>query len=101
MTEAVYARLATLVGGSRNGEKHSVRPWQRILYLGKRLSLEEDLALKIDDAISWKAPDEVYEKWSDGSFRYSHTVDYKLPTEDASTPPAPQQSQHKPTRCAG
>lgn len=66
-----------LVGGTRDGEMWDVYSYQPHVYLRKRQSLEDDIALEIDAAISWKTPEEVYERQPDGSFHYQRTVHYK------------------------
>lgn len=40
------------------------------------LSSEETAALVIDESCSWRGPDAVYRRLSDGNFYYSHTVRY-------------------------
>lgn len=66
-----------LIGGTRGGETFDVYAYQPTVYLTKRISVTEDSGLKIDGAICWKSPEEVYERQEDGSFLYRETVQYK------------------------
>lgn len=66
-----------LIGGSRDGESIKVKPWQVVLYMPIRLSLEEMRQLKIDDKVRWKIPEEVYIRGDDGDFTFNKTIHYK------------------------
>ena len=70
-------KLVTLVGGTNDGQQVRVYSFQPSVYRMKRISVEEHAALAIDERMSWKPPEEVYEKNKDGDFVYSHTVHYK------------------------
>ena len=47
-------KLVDLIGGTRDGQRHPVYWYQRILYLRKKLTEQEADALKINGLISWK-----------------------------------------------
>lgn len=78
-------RRAKFIGGTHDGEIHEVPTFAPNWSLGKRISMEEHEALKIDEHVSWRYPEEVYikVKYTDGTieYRYSHTVNFK-PEED-------------------
>lgn len=73
-------RKARLKGGSHDGEAVWVRVnngrRQPVLYLQKRISIADEKALRIDDRIAWKPPEEMYELL-DGGYVYKRTVYYK------------------------
>lgn len=71
----------TLRGGTRDGEIVSVPWWQAIHYAPRRITVAESKTLRIDDAVAWKNPDDVYGRTSADEFTYSYTVNYK-PTEE-------------------
>lgn len=70
----------TLKGGSRDGEMveiliNSGRP-QPVIHMAKRISIDESRGLAIDENVTWKSPEEVYEL-IDGEYVYKRTVYYK------------------------
>ncbi len=74
---AVKVQPVKLVGGTRDGESWDVYSYQPMVYLAKRITLEESSALYIDGVTAWKSPEEVYEIQHDGNFHYQRTVHYK------------------------
>lgn len=70
----------TLRGGSRDGELHPLhiiggKP-QPLLYLPRRISLEEELELRINGKVKWKHPEDIYE-YRDEEYHFTRTVSYK------------------------
>ncbi len=70
-------KTALLVGGTRDGELVEISSLQRVVYLPKRISIEENKALQIDDSTMWKPPEEVYERDGNGLFQYARTINWK------------------------
>ncbi len=75
--QRVKVQRVKLVGGTRDGTLWDVYSYQSRIYLQKRHCWKDILALHINARISWKAPEEVYERQPDGRFQYQHTVHYK------------------------
>ena len=73
----VKVQRVKLIGGTRDGGAFDVYSYQQTVYLTKRIAVDDESGLKIDDAICWKSPEEVYERKTDGSFLYRETVHYK------------------------
>ncbi len=74
---SAQTKIYKLFGGTHDGETCERFPFQKSIYLTKRITIEEDRELMIDDVVAWKAPEEVYEKGADGNFHYVRTVHYK------------------------
>ena len=71
------AKNVKLIGGTNDGRSVRVNTWQPLIYMPRRMSVEENAALMIDDVVSWKPPEEVYERNDLGEFVYTRTVHYK------------------------
>ena len=72
--------MTKLIGGSRDGLIVAVSKvggrMPPFYYVAKRITVEESMALTINDSAKWKEPEEVYE-WRDGAYHYTRTVNYK------------------------
>lgn len=80
---ATKTKLVKLVGGTHDGETVEVYSYQPLIYLAKRISMEEAADLDIDGTTAWKFPEEVYEKQlPSGDFVYRNTVNYKPETKN-------------------
>lgn len=67
-----------LIGGTNDGALVTVPGWQKIYCIRKKISWDELQRLRIDDVMSWKEPEEFYERESaKEDFKYSKTVNYK------------------------
>jgi hypothetical protein len=66
----------TLKGGTHDGMVCEVNWWQDMLYMTKRITIEEASKLKITETVSWKPPEEVYQRVSKNVFEYARTVVY-------------------------
>lgn len=79
-----YEKKVAFVGGSKDGQVLPVstpdkRYLPKCMYYAKPLSLEEDAALKVDEAIKHRGPDEVYElqgQRGDWHYVFSHVIHY-------------------------
>lgn len=70
-------KKVTLVGGTNDSRVVEIHGWQRVVSVGKRMTMAEVEALRIDDVQSWQSPQEVYERFTDGNFYYIYTHHHK------------------------
>lgn len=70
-------KTVTLRGGSRCGIQVEVQSWQKLFYINKAITYAEHKNLKIDEHMSWRVPEEVYNKDIRGNWVYDRTINYK------------------------
>lgn len=63
------------MGGSHDGGVVEVPSWQKSIHLPARLNIQESAALRINNCVAWKWPEEVYELDGMGFF-YRRTIHY-------------------------
>jgi hypothetical protein len=75
-------REITLRGGTHDGEVISF-DGRRLIYMKKRISMEEGESLKINEKMSYAWPEEVYYQTADDKavFTYDRTVNYHIAPE--------------------
>jgi hypothetical protein len=80
MEREMDTRKIVLKGGSRDGETVEARinsgKVQPVIYMTRRISMDEIAALGIDEAVAWKSPEDVYDLVGE-AYIFRETVHYK------------------------
>lgn len=66
-----------LIGGSRDGERRVICDSLTIMYITKRITIQESQELMVNSTTMWSPPEEIYERLSRNEFVFTPIIHYK------------------------